>query len=54
MPKVKDCEYVKIPFPEEIVAGWMKDLAYLHDFTLDCISGNNKYLLLRVYATSDL
>ena len=34
--------YVKIPFPEEIVAGWMKDLVYLHDLTLDCLKSYAK------------
>ena len=34
--------YVKIPFPEEIVAGWMKDLVYLPDFTLDCLKSYSK------------
>ena len=32
----------KIPFPEEIVAGWMKDLVYLPDLTLDCLKSTCK------------
>ena len=34
--------YIKIPFPEEIVAGWMKDLVYLPDLTLDCLKSYAK------------
>ena len=38
--------YVKIPFPEEIVAGWMKDLVYLPDLTRDCLKSYAKKAII--------